>query len=70
MAATLGRLVGVVLLIAPPVTQQVQDLLTNLPRYLANLDANINALLGRIPAASPERAAGRRRRSPACWPRP
>ena len=32
MAATLGALVGVVLLIAPPVAQQVQDLLTNLPR--------------------------------------
>jgi predicted PurR-regulated permease PerM len=49
IAATLGVLVGVVLLIAPPVAQQVQDLLTNLPRYLANLDANINELIRRLP---------------------
>ena len=49
IAATLGVLVGVVLLIAPPVAQQVQDLLTNLPRYLANLDTNINDLIRRIP---------------------
>ena len=49
IAATLGALVGVVLLIAPPVAQQVQDLLTNLPRYLANLDANISELTRRVP---------------------
>jgi predicted PurR-regulated permease PerM len=49
VAATLGALVGIVLLIAPPVTQQVQDLLTNLPRYLSSLDANINALMRSIP---------------------
>jgi predicted PurR-regulated permease PerM len=49
LAATLGALVGVVLLIAPPVTSQVQDLLTNLPRYLASLDANLNGFMQRIP---------------------
>lgn len=49
VAATLGALVGTVLLIAPPVTEQVQDLLTNLPRYLASLDANINNLIRSIP---------------------
>jgi predicted PurR-regulated permease PerM len=49
LAATLGALVGVVLLIAPPVTSQVQDLLTNLPRYLASLDANLNGFIRNIP---------------------
>jgi predicted PurR-regulated permease PerM len=49
LAATLGALVGTVLLIAPPVTQQVQDLLNNLPTYLANLDANITAFMRNIP---------------------
>ncbi len=49
LAATLGALVGTVLLIAPPVTEQVQDLLTNLPQYLSSLDANINAFIRGIP---------------------
>jgi predicted PurR-regulated permease PerM len=49
VAATLGALVGTVLLIAPPVTEQVQDLLTNLPQYLSSLDANINAFIRGIP---------------------
>jgi predicted PurR-regulated permease PerM len=49
VAGTLGALVGVVLLIAPPVTAQVQDLLTNLPRYLASLDTNLNAFIRSIP---------------------
>ncbi len=49
VAATLGALVGAVVLIAPPVTSQVQDLLTNLPRFLARLDANIDGLLRSIP---------------------
>jgi predicted PurR-regulated permease PerM len=47
--ATMGALVGVILLIAPPVTAQVQDLLTNLPRYLASLDTNLNEFIGSIP---------------------
>ena len=58
VAATLGALVGTVLLIAPPVTQQVQDLLTNLPRYLASLDANINGLLRGIPVLRRSASSG------------
>ena len=58
VAATLGALVGVVLLIAPPVTSQVQDLLTNLPTYLANLDSNINGLIRSIPVLRRSAAAG------------
>jgi predicted PurR-regulated permease PerM len=49
VGATLGALVGVVLLVAPPVTAQVQDLLTNLPRYLASLDTNLNDFIRSIP---------------------
>jgi predicted PurR-regulated permease PerM len=49
LAATVGALVGTVLLIAPPVTEQVQDLLNNLPKYLTNLDANITAFMRNIP---------------------
>ena len=49
LAATLGALVGTVVLIAPPVTEQVQDLLSNLPKYLTNLDANITAFMRSIP---------------------
>jgi predicted PurR-regulated permease PerM len=49
VSATMGALVGVILLIAPPVTAQVQDLLTNLPRYLASLDTNLNQFIGSIP---------------------
>jgi predicted PurR-regulated permease PerM len=49
LAATLGALAGIIQLIAPPVTSQVQDLLTNLPRYLSNLDANISSMMSRIP---------------------
>jgi predicted PurR-regulated permease PerM len=58
VAATLGALVGTVLLIAPPVTEQVQDLLSNLPQYLANLDANINAFLRSIPVLGRGAAPG------------
>jgi predicted PurR-regulated permease PerM len=49
VSATMGALVGVILLIAPPVTAQVQDLLTNLPRYLASLDTNLNGFIASIP---------------------
>jgi predicted PurR-regulated permease PerM len=58
VAATLGALVGVVLLIAPPVTAQVQDLLTNLPRYLASLDANLNGFIRSIPVLRRSAAPG------------
>ncbi|MBA3318556.1 MAG: AI-2E family transporter [Gemmatimonadales bacterium] len=46
---SLGALVGVVVLVAPAVTEQVRDLLTNLPQFLADLDRNINRLLRRVP---------------------
>src|SRR5690242_10345999 len=46
---TLGALVGIVLLIAPAVAQQVNDLLANMPNFLASLDRNINALAARFP---------------------
>jgi predicted PurR-regulated permease PerM len=58
VAATLGLLVGTVLLVAPPVTAQVQDLLTNLPRYLASLDANLNGLFRSIPVLRWETTPG------------
>jgi predicted PurR-regulated permease PerM len=63
VALSLGALVGVVLLIAPPVVAQVQDLLSNLPRYITSLDANINGIFRSIPvlrrtAAGPDGAPG------------
>ena len=45
VALSLGALVGVVMLIAPAVTDQVSDLLTNFPKYLTALDQNIDRLL-------------------------
>lgn len=58
VAATLGALVGTVLLIAPPVAAQVQDLITNTPRYLASLDTNINGLIRNIPVLRRSSAPG------------
>lgn len=58
VAGTVGALVGTVLLIAPPVTAQVQDLLSNLPQYLTSLDANINALMRSIPVLRREATPG------------
>ena len=49
LALSLGGLVGVVFLIAPAVTGQVQDLIANLPRYLTDLDQSINRLFRSIP---------------------
>jgi predicted PurR-regulated permease PerM len=49
LALSLGALVGVVFLIAPAVTGQVQDLIANLPRYLTDLDQNINQIFRSIP---------------------
>jgi predicted PurR-regulated permease PerM len=49
LALSLGALVGVVFLIAPAVTEQVQDLIANLPQFLSNLDQNINRLFRSIP---------------------
>ena len=64
---TLGALVGIVLLIAPPVTEQVQDLLANLPQLPHQLDANINELIRQHPAAAARRLAGAEA-SRRCWP--
>jgi predicted PurR-regulated permease PerM len=49
VALSLGALVGVVVLIAPAVADQVSDLFANLPKYLSDLDQNINRLVGSIP---------------------
>jgi len=46
---TLGALVGIVLLIAPAVAQQVNDLLANMPNFLAALDRSINTIAARFP---------------------
>jgi predicted PurR-regulated permease PerM len=49
VALTLGGLVGVVFLIAPAVSAQVQDLIANLPQFLSELDQSINRLFRSIP---------------------
>lgn len=55
---SLGVLVGVVFLIAPAVTGQVQDLVANLPRYLTDLDQNIDRLFSSIPVLRREATNG------------
>jgi predicted PurR-regulated permease PerM len=49
LALTLGGLVGVVVLVAPAVASQVQDLVANLPSFLTELDQSINRLFRSIP---------------------
>ena len=49
LALGLGALVGVVFLIAPAVTSQVQDFIANLPKFLSDLDQSINRLFRSIP---------------------
>jgi predicted PurR-regulated permease PerM len=46
---TVGGLVGVVFLIAPAVSAQVQDLIANLPQFLSELDQSIDRLFRSIP---------------------
>lgn len=46
---TTGAAAGVVLLIAPPIAEQVRDLLAGVPGFLKSLDQNFNSLLRRIP---------------------
>ena len=58
VALSLGALVGVVVLIAPAVAEQVSDLLANLPKYLTDLDQNINRLLRSVPILRRNPAAG------------
>ena len=57
VALSLGALVGVVVLIAPAVADQVSDLLTNLPKYLTDLDQSINRLVRSVPFVSRNVAA-------------
>ena len=47
--ASIAALVGVFVLIIPPLIEQVQGLITNLPTYLANLDRNLISALRRVP---------------------
>jgi predicted PurR-regulated permease PerM len=49
VAITIGALVGVVFLIIPAVASQVQDLIANLPKFLADLDQSIDRLFRSIP---------------------
>jgi predicted PurR-regulated permease PerM len=58
VALSLGALVGVVVLIAPAVADQVSDLLTNLPKYLTDLDQAINRLVRSVPVVSRNVANG------------
>lgn len=46
---TVGVLVGIIFLIAPAVSAQVQDLLANLPRFLTDLDATITRIIRGTP---------------------
>lgn len=46
---TLAALAGVVALVAPPVTEQTQDLIAAVPRYLAGLDATVAGWTRRLP---------------------
>lgn len=54
---SLGALAGTIFLIVPAVADQVTDLLTNLPQFLADLDRNINGLIRRVPVLG-RRAGG------------
>ena len=58
VALSLGALVGVAVLIAPAVAVQVNDLLANLPKYLTDLDQNINRLVQSIPMLGRNVAGG------------
>ncbi len=49
VALTIGALVGLVFLVAPAVSAQVQDLLTNLPQFLTELDATISRIIRGTP---------------------
>ncbi|HEV8178513.1 MAG TPA: AI-2E family transporter, partial [Gemmatimonadales bacterium] len=54
---SLGALAGTIFLIVPAVADQVTDLLTNLPQFLADLDRNINGIIRRVPVLG-RRATG------------
>jgi predicted PurR-regulated permease PerM len=58
VVASIGALTGVVVLIAPAVTQQVQDLLGNLPAFLSELDQSITRIIRGIPVLGRTPSAG------------
>jgi predicted PurR-regulated permease PerM len=58
VAFTLGVLTGVIVLIAPAVSQQVQDLLGNLPAFLSELDQSITRIMRGIPVLGRTQTAG------------
>jgi predicted PurR-regulated permease PerM len=49
LAISVGALVGVFILIAPAVYEQVRDLLANLPQFLTELDATISKMIRGTP---------------------
>jgi predicted PurR-regulated permease PerM len=49
VAISLGGLVGIFVLIAPAVSEQVQDLLANLPQFLTELDTTISRIVRGMP---------------------
>jgi predicted PurR-regulated permease PerM len=49
VALTVGALVGIFVLVAPAVSEQVQDLLANLPKFLTELDATITRIIRGTP---------------------
>jgi predicted PurR-regulated permease PerM len=52
LAISIGALVGVFVLIAPAVYDQVRDLLANLPQFLTELDATISKMIRGTPLLS------------------
>ena len=62
VALSLGALVGIFVLVAPAVSEQVQDLLANLPQFLTELDATISRIIRGTPllGAVPGRRERRR----------
>ncbi|HEX5386172.1 MAG TPA: AI-2E family transporter [Gemmatimonadales bacterium] len=46
---SLGLLTGIVIVVVPPVVEQVRELAANLPGYLTTLSQNLNDLLRRTP---------------------
>ena len=62
-ALTLGALVGITFLVAPAVSDQVQDLLANLPQFLTELDATIARIIRGTPFSGASWVVGLRHSS-------
>ena len=58
VVATVTGLVGIVLLVAPPVSQQVQDLASNFPEYLSGLNTSLEHLTARFPSLAKAEPGG------------